>query len=187
MSQEGKPKVARIFALEVAKEICALLKPVTERLCVCGSLRRGAMVVGDVEILFIPKFEERPLDMFLIQDFDLAADKINRLVPQVIAKRLNALGNICAWGPENKLAIHCASGIAVDLYSTTAEKWFMALVIHTGSKETNLRLTTGAQKLGRKLHAYGSGVSENGHLILAHSEREVFDLCNVGYLEPKDR
>jgi len=184
----NRPKVARSTALEVAKELCALLKPVTGRLVVAGSLRRGKMVVGDIEILFIPKLEDRKLDMFVSEGFNLTEEKIAAMVKYgTIAKRLNKLGNVSAWGPENKLAVHCASGISVDLFSTTPDKWWVSLVIRTGSKETNLALTTGAQRLGRHLHANGAGVSENGHMMICRSEEDVFALCGVPYLAPKDR
>lgn len=63
-----------------------------------------------------------------------------------------------------------------------------SLVIRTGGKETNLALTTGAQALGRKLHAYGAGVTmEDGTLRVCRSEREVFELCGVPYAEPEGR
>lgn len=80
-----------------------------------------------------------------------------------------------------------------------AENWWVSLVVRTGSKETNLRLTTGAQRLGRTLHAYGSGVTINraqtiggeahlpGSEIKATSEQAVFELCEVPYLEPEQR
>jgi hypothetical protein len=50
---------------------------------------------------------------------------------------------------------------------TTRENWFVSLVIRTGSKDTNLLLTTGAQKLGRKLNAYGCGVTGPDGTIIA--------------------
>jgi DNA polymerase/3'-5' exonuclease PolX len=188
MTQEGKSKVARSAALEVAKELCALLKPATDRLVVAGSLRRGEIVVGDIEILFIEKFEDRKVDMFVSEGFNVTQEKIAAMVKYgTLSKRLNKLGNVSAWGPENKLAVHCASGIAVDLFSATAENWWMSLVIRTGPKELNLRLAVGAKKLGRRLHANGPGVSENGHMTICKSEEDVFALCGIPYLVPKDR
>jgi len=55
----AKVKYPRMAALSVAKELCDLLKPVTQRLIVAGSLRRRKEQVGDVEIVFIPKWEHR--------------------------------------------------------------------------------------------------------------------------------
>jgi DNA polymerase/3'-5' exonuclease PolX len=105
----------------------------------------------------------------------------------ILAKRPNVKGHF-TWGEANKLAVHVASGVPVDFFSTTEDNWWVSLVIRTGSKETNLKLTNGAIHLGRKLHAYGSGVTmPDGSTRKAQSEQEVFELCGVPYLEPKDR
>lgn len=179
----------RADALAVAKIFCAALKPVTTRLCVAGSLRRRKEAVGDVEILFVPRCTERPAvgDMFAKASVDMAAEIIEGLLAAgEITKRLS-VDNKITWGPKNKLALH-KSGIPVDLFATTEEYWWVALVIRTGSKDTNLRLTTGAQKLGRKLNAYGTGVTcSDGQIIAATSEQHVFELCGVPYREPWER
>jgi hypothetical protein len=56
-----KPRYPAALALEVARELCAALKPHCEKLIVAGSLRRRKKDVGDLEILFLPKFEKLPL------------------------------------------------------------------------------------------------------------------------------
>lgn len=53
-------KFPRTQALAVAEELVAALRPACERLEIAGSLRRGKAEVGDVEILFVPRVEERP-------------------------------------------------------------------------------------------------------------------------------
>lgn len=185
-----KRKWPRAAAIVVAREICILLKPVTERLVVAGSLRRGKDEVGDVEILFVPKVERVQNGLFAedVEKMDAADDCINRLVENGrIEKRPSVLGS-STWGTKNKLAIHRASGIPVDFFATTEENWWVSLVIRTGSKEMNLALTTGAQKLGRTLNAYGCGVTESdGTVIPATSEQHVFELCGVPYRDPHKR
>jgi len=46
-------------------------------------------------------------------------------------------------GPLNKLAVYVGSGIPVDLFATTEECWFNALVCRTGSAETNVKIAVG--------------------------------------------
>ena len=165
------------------------LSPACERITIAGSLRRGKHEVGDIELLFIPKFEEIPDGFFDKIKTDLAARKIQELLDRkILVERPNINGGF-SWGKENKLAIHRPSGIPVDLFSTTAEKWWVALVIRTGSKETNLRLTTGANRLTRTLNAYGTGVTnrKTGETTAATSERHVFELCGVPFLAPEKR
>lgn len=183
-----KTKWPRAVALAVAAELGDILTPFCERLEIAGSLRRGKPTVGDIELLFIPKSESRADGLFDTTQVNLADEVINRLLSSgVLAKRPNVNGSF-AWGEKNKLAIHGPSGIPVDLFATTADNWWLSLVIRTGSKETNLKLTTGAARQGRKLNAYGAGVTmRNGTVTKATSERDVFHLCGCPYLEPKSR
>lgn len=185
-----KPKFPREQALAVANNLVKLLAPFTQRIEIVGSLRRGKALVSDAEILFVPATQTSPDGLFDTLTVDLADAYIDSLFKSgLVGKRLNSAGYVAAWGPKNKLAVHTTSGIPVDFFATTEENWWTSLVIRTGSLETNLKLTTGAQKLNRTLHAYGSGVTVNGTgmAIPAESERDVFKLCGVGFLDPKDR
>ena len=76
----------------------------------------------------------------------------------------------------------------MDLFAATAERWFVSLVIRTGSKEMNTTLANSALRRGMQLHAYG--VLENsktGEQIIPQSEREVFEQLGVPYREPAER
>lgn len=177
-------------AMAIANELVALLRPHVERIGIAGSLRRGKADVGDIELLVIPKFDKRKTGLFdtdveYVSLFDMELDVW--LKGDVIRKRPSATG-VFTWGKENKLGIHVPSGIPVDFFSTDAERWWVALVIRTGGKETNLALTTGAQRLGRQLHAYGNGVTHrDGSKERAISEKHVFELCGVPYVPPNKR
>jgi DNA polymerase/3'-5' exonuclease PolX len=176
--------------LRVAIQLMAQLEPYVERMCIVGSVRRKKRDVGDVELLFIPKIEMHRVDMFQEEAVDLCAFRINALVESFyLRKRLNKDGHIAGWGERNKLALFAENLMPVDLFSTTTENWWVSLVIRTGGKDTNLRLTMGANRLGRTLNAYGCGVTDRktGIVTAATSEREVFELCDVPYLEPVQR
>ena len=174
----------------VGFSLMAQLRPFSSRLQMAGSIRRRKPLVSDIEILYVPKVEKRPSpeDFLATINCDLIAEDIGRMLKLgIIEKRLN-VKNQPTWGPQNKLAIHVASGIPVDFFATTEANWWVALVIRTGSKETNLALTTGAQRRGLTLNAYGCGVTdEAGTVTPATSEQHVFELCGIPYLEPKDR
>lgn len=180
------------MASQVADDLIRLLTPSVSRIAVAGSLRRGSALVGDIEILFIPRTKTIKEGLFDTdtREVDLADEFINSLFTSgLIGKRMSIAGFTAAWGPKNKLAIHLPSGIPVDFFATTDENWHVSLVIRTGSKETNLRLTTGAQRLNRTLHAYGNGVTcrKTGERLIATTEREVFELCGIPYLNPEKR
>lgn len=165
------------------------LRPHCERIVVAGSIRRRCPKVSDIEILYIPRYAERrkPDDLLEMETYSLADEIIDGWVKLGrLHRRLSSAG-VPTWGKQNKLGLWTSPAIPIDFFATTEPKWWVALVIRTGSKLTNLRLTTGANKIGRHLHAYGEGVSENGQVYPCLSERDVFDLCGVPYLEPEMR
>lgn len=153
-----------------------------------GSIRRRKATVSDIELLFVPRMSEVPDDLFNTAKVNLAEQIIERWLQNgLLAKRPNSNGHF-SWGPQNKLAVHVPSGIPVDLFATTERKWYVSLVIRTGSRETNLRLTNGAIRMGGTLHAYGSGFSwKDGTNTDAACEEDVFRLAGVPYLEPHRR
>ncbi|MEI8288634.1 MAG: hypothetical protein WCH99_04125 [Verrucomicrobiota bacterium] len=186
-----KPKFPHAQAMKVAVELVNTLRPYVKEITIAGSLRRGKHFVGDIEILYVPMLTKQKVGLFEsdMQSVNVTdAYLINPMLRSgVIEKRPNRLGHF-AWGVNNKLARHVASNIPVDFFGTTMENWFVSLVIRTGSKETNLSLTMGAQKLGRTLNAYGCGVTESdGTITPATSEEHVFQLCGVPYKEPQAR
>jgi DNA polymerase/3'-5' exonuclease PolX len=114
------------IARSVANELIAELQPRCEQLCIAGSLRRRKPEVGDIEILYVPRMGQvhRPGELFP-QPGSLADDLLEEwLIKDVIRKRPNVNGNV-TWGNHNKLAVHVASGIPVDLFATTAEQSFV--------------------------------------------------------------
>ena len=177
------------IAMPVAEDIIERLKPCCARIAIAGSLRRLKRQVGDIEILFVPLISERLGDLFENRIVSVADEVIQGLLRDgYFAKRPSKTG-VFTWGEANKLGVHVPSGIPVDLFSCPPNNWWVSLVVRTGSKETNLRLTTGANKLNRTLNAYGYGVTDRqtGEVTAAHSEEEVFELCGVPYLQPNNR
>lgn len=197
MTTDAPPKVKypAADALAVAKVICDALKPVTEKLICAGSLRRRKPMVGDVEILYIPKLEPlkevRQADMFAAGEIrltNLADLAINAMLARgIIEKRRNAL-NAEMWGEKNKLARHLASGIPVDLFAATPANWFNYLVCRTGGAENNVAVASAAQKKGWKWNPYGEGFTdEAGNVVPVKSEEDVFRLVGMPFKQPWER
>jgi DNA polymerase/3'-5' exonuclease PolX len=180
------------IARRVADELVEALTPRCEQICIAGSLRRGKAAVGDIEILYVPRIGQvrSPGELFPKRGSLMDELLDEWLAKRVLTKRPNKNG-VTAWGQWNKLAQHTAAGIGVDFFTTTAEHWFISLVVRTGSEEMIKRLTDRAPARGMKLHAYGThGMIERlatGEQIIPKSEREVFELCGVPYREPKER
>lgn len=183
-----KTKWPRSEALAVAREMCERLKPCCEKLIVAGSLRRLKQEVGDVEIVYITRWEERPLDMFAKQQVNLAEEEIGRMLEEgILEKRLSKTGTP-AWGDRNKLATH-HSGIPVDLFRTVPEAWWNYLVCRTGPADSNTRIASEAQRRGYRWNPYGSGYTklDGGTVTAMGSEAEVFEFVGMAYVPPSER
>ncbi|MBA7704856.1 hypothetical protein ES703_113678 [subsurface metagenome] len=165
-------------ARKIAETLKELLEGSCERIDIAGSIRRRKPEVGDIELLCIPKF----VDGEDVLDRELK----NMVFLGILALRLSKLGRR-TYGPKNKLMVYVPSGIGVDIFSTTEEYWPVALVVRTGGKETNIRISMAAQEKGYQFHAYGSGFSTPNGEIVCRSEREVFETVDLPYLEPWER
>lgn len=186
-----KTKFPRADALIVAREICHALKGVTTALIVAGSMRRRKEQVGDVEILYVPRFETPSVkeDLFTAAPPENLADGTLREMINlgIIIPRKNVRGST-TWGESNKLAMHVASGIPIDFFATRPKSWWNYLVCRTGGATTNMRIASAAIDKGWKWHPYGAGFSnQQGELVPVTSERDVFDLVDLPYLEPWER
>ncbi len=186
----SKPKFPRAMALEVARELCAALKPVCEpgRLIVAGSLRRRKEWVGDVEIVYVPCQLELKDGLFDVRMVP-AVDIVLRLMLEQgwLKQRLNVNG-YPTWGDENKLAVHVGSGIPVDFFCTSELNWWNYLVCRTGSGESNIRIASAAKDKGWQWHPYHSGFTDDvGNVRTVASEREVFEFAGLAYREPWQR
>lgn len=182
-----KKKFHYAQAMAVALTLVELLRSACERIEIAGSLRRGKPMVGDIEIVFVPKMVEVKDGLFDTKLDDAAADRIEALLQWGhIAKRTNKNGAY-TWGAQNKLASDAKTGIPIDFFSTTERNWWVTLVIRTGPTESNINLIQQAALHGLKLHAYGVFTDRLGESIIPKSERHVFELAGVSYREPQSR
>jgi len=165
-------------AKAIAEELKSLLEPACERIIIAGSIRRQKPFVNDIELLCIPRY---------VVGVDQLDREIGALfIQQILGFRLNKLGSK-VYGPKNKLLRHLESGIGVDIFSTDANCWPVALVVRTGGKETNKRIATAALRKGYAFHAYGSGFSTPNGEIICHSEQEVFEAVGLPFQRPEER
>ncbi len=165
-------------AQKIADEVKTLLAPGCDWVEIVGSTRRRKPDVGDIELLCIPKY---------VVGVDQLDSEIGALfIQRILGFRLNKRGST-VYGPKNKLLVHIPSGIGVDIFSTTAECWWVALAIRTGPKESNIAIATAAQRKGWRLRAYGSGFDTPNGRIECHSERDVFETVGLLYQRPEER
>ncbi|MBN9691343.1 MAG: hypothetical protein J0M24_13990 [Verrucomicrobia bacterium] len=191
-----KIRYSRADALAVARDLCEVLAYECEPdlLKVCGSLRRRKESVGDVEIVYVPRVALIPEEKDLLGSTGKfrQENRVDVLLEQLLAaghlaKRPNKLGRT-SWGESNKLAVHVASGIPVDLFATTRRAWWGYVVCRTGSAETNTRIASQAQAKGWQWHPYdGHFTDVLGRRHWIENERDAFALVGLPYREPWER
>jgi DNA polymerase/3'-5' exonuclease PolX len=192
-SVSEKMRYQRTDAMFVANAMCRALRPVCDRIQIAGSLRRERPSVGDIEILYVPRFQPVQIDFFNIRQVNMADTVIKTLLEcGIIDRRLNAKGQEM-WGEKNKLARHIATGIPVDLFAADEENWWNYLVCRTGPAESNIRVAAAAKAMGWRWNPYGPGFSRGGvlagqtELRQMDSEEDVFRFVNLPYVEPCQR
>lgn len=177
-------------AMEVAVDVLKRLRPFCERIEIAGSLSRMKSSVHDIEIIYVPRYENRQADMFTTELFDLANQEISLMLSfGVLAKRPSVTG-VFSWGKLNKLGIHVASGIPIDLFcEPDILDWPRTLVIRQGPKDFNVRLMASAPRHGLNAHAYGIALTRipSGGRVIAKTEKEFIELCGIKYCYPQER
>jgi DNA polymerase (family 10) len=190
---DDKPRYPAADALAVAHVLLAELEPACSRIAVAGSLRRQRPTVGDVELVYVSREVPQargPGDLFgdertLTQAAELRIAEL--IAARVLAMRPNAKGQV-TFGPRNKLLVHCATGIPVDLFATQDECWFNYLVCRTGGAEHNRQICLAAHAKGWKWTPYGPGFSRgDGEIYQVRSERDLYDFLGLPYIEPEQR
>ncbi|HEU4597206.1 MAG TPA: hypothetical protein VFS10_18895 [Pyrinomonadaceae bacterium] len=184
-------------AKQIADRLVREMSPFCSRVEVAGSIRRGCQVVKDIELVAVPLWEEgeRPASTL----FDLGGDvpRVNLLHVWAMSAGVHDLrwikpgtSVIVEWEPkpEGKYWRALVVGeIKLDLFLTTEEQWGLIYLIRTGSAEFSQAVMTYA-KYHTCYHVEGGALCDRrGQKLETRSEREVFDLLGLDYVEPRER
>ena len=102
-----------------------------------------------------------------------------------IKKSLAELGELKLKG-DKFIKLMTKGNVQVDIYIGNKENYQSLLLIRTGSKEHNIKLTTKAISLGMKLTANGL-IDHKTEKIIATSEKDIFKALKMNYVEPENR
>lgn len=155
---------------------------------ICGSHRRLRPLSGDIDVLMTSQQ--------IVTDDDLIQSQVHYLKDIVkflkeagmIVDDLTSQGDTKYMGvcihPKNRI------GRRIDIRFVTYESFYPAILYFTGSMTLNKLMRTEALKKKYTLNEYGlyrivSGEKEEK--IIVHSEREIFDILDLVYLEPNER
>lgn len=131
---------------------------------VCGSIRRLREFVNDIDLVAIPK----PDGEYQFGEPSLALD-IKRLDPE--GAKLEK-PDAARFLNGDKIKRFQYNGIMIDLYLATEKTFGTLVLIRTGSKEHNVRLTTLAMGNGMKLKANGKGLVDRNIETMIYENTE---------------
>lgn len=137
--------------------------PLVLRAEVCGSLRRRAETIGDLDILFSAENPVPVLDHFV---------------------KLPEVATVLAHGPT-KASVRIADGVQCDLRGVEDSQFPFALHYFTGSKAHNIAIRRRALAHGYSLNEYSLS-GEKGS-VACKTEADLFAALSLAYIPPELR
>ena len=163
--------------LPIAERVVEALRPYCERIAIAGSLRREKPMVGDIEIVAIPR---RRVDLF------------NEPLPgpTILDAFLDSRAVAFAKRGERYQQFRYGAQTTVDLFLPTAATWGSVFTIRTGSWEFSRWLVTSQAAGGAApdgLIFRDGRLLANGRLLLTPEETDVFAALGLAYIPPVER
>ena len=184
-----KQRYPLALAETVATSLITHLVDACERVQVAGSIRRRRQDVGDIELLCVPLQDQKDLwgnPLPVQHSHDAVTQRVQELISTgFLALRVSEEGKT-AFGAQNKLLVHLATGIPVDVFSVPPENWGMALLVRTGPADFCKEVMSTFLTRGMQGHAYG-GVTRNGFEVPCPDEETVYELLGWRYQPPELR
>src|SRR6201992_2513821 len=144
--------------------------PGIESVTPAGSLRRGRDTVGDLDMLVTgPACEE---------DVVSAAVEYTAAYPPI--------AELIAKG-QNKVSFRLRTGLQVDVRLLPKASYGAALQYFTGSKMHNVSLRQRALKRGYTLSEYALARLDDGAVVAAASEEEIYGALGLDWIPPELR
>lgn len=158
-------------ALAVATDIMEQLRPHCFRIEIAGSIRRKSALVGDIEIVAIPK----PYATGLFED-GIAS----------IVNRWEKVKGKLVYGKSRYTQRILPGGIKLDLFLATPENWGQTFAVRTGSAEYSHKiLAIGWCKRG--FESVDGYLMKGGKRYEVREERDLFELIGIPYVDPEMR
>jgi DNA polymerase (family 10) len=129
---------------------------------ICGSLRRFAETIGDVDIV-------------------VAASDPAPVMESLVT--MNAVERVLVRG-ESKTSVVTHRGTQIDLRVVAAKQLGAALLYFTGSKGHNIKLRQRALARGLTLNEYALAESEGGRVVASETEADIYAALGLPWIPP---
>lgn len=191
----------------IAAALVAEFAPACHRIEIAGSIRREKPEVSDIEIVAIPRTQEKEKPAAQVSLFEPSAvERINLLWERIEAasmsrSRIVPLKPGGADGEEDfnwpekriygsryfRLWLRRPE-IKVDLFLADPDTWGAIFAIRTGSSDFSRRLVMRWTDISKGGHFTAGRVCDrDGAPLATPEEADVFRACEMAWVEPRDR
>lgn len=155
----------------IADNLVSLLTPYCHRIEIAGSIRRKKNIVGDIEIVCIPK----PYSTGLFEDG----------IASIVNQWHKVKGEL-EYGKTKYTQRILPEGVKLDLFFAEEGNWGLIFAIRTGSSEFSHKvLATEWVKRGYK--SEGGYLTQDGKTYEVREEKDLFARISLSYVEPENR
>ena len=153
-------------ALPLAERIAARMRemPGVTHASYCGSLRRFAETVGDIDIVVAAAAGAAPRVM-------------ETFVTMSVVDRVLGRG-------ESKTSVVTRRGTQIDLRVVTEQQLGAARLYFTGSKGHNIKLRQRALARGFTLNEYALSAIDGGKIIASETEEQIYEALGLPFIPP---
>ena len=153
-------------ALPLAERIAARMRevPGVTHASYCGSLRRFAETVGDIDIVVAAAAGAAPLVM-------------EAFVAMSVVDRVLGRG-------DSKSSVVTRRGTQIDLRVVTEQQLGAARLYFTGSKGHNIKLRQRALARGFTLNEYALSAIDGGKIIASETEEQIYEALGLPFMPP---
>jgi DNA polymerase/3'-5' exonuclease PolX len=175
---EGKTYLYKI-AKECADRLIETIKPFCDKVEIAGSLRRKKSIVGDIEIVCIPKTILVPKNLF----------EMEKIRSEKFIKIIDGLERIKGNAENGKYFQRILpEGIKVDIFTATEINFGLIYAIRTGSAEFSHKiLANGWCRAGYKSVEGKLTKLHGGDIVPVEQEIDLFKIIGLNFVEPEKR
>lgn len=169
----------------IAHDAHGRLEPACKRIAIAGSVRRGALEVKDVELVYIPRLIEEPVSLFETAPVPMTS----KLIADLVRKGYWRFDDqVKRNGPKYQRLVYLASGVVIELFRAQLENWGLQLVLRTGPAVFNKILVDrmrGAMPVDMKME--DSFLWRRGRRVDTPTEMSFFEELGLPWIEPEER
>jgi DNA polymerase/3'-5' exonuclease PolX len=149
---------------------------------ICGSYRRMKDESGDIDLIIIhPKIQTK---------LDLKTNKYFKTIIKTLKINKFIIESLTGDDVESKyMGIFSFQGIIgrIDIRFIPYDSFYFAYLYFTGGVDLNKNMRLIANTHGYKLNEYGLYKDGSDKSVKVKSEKDIFDILGLNYLQPKDR